>query len=59
MATAEDGNYASKGHSAKEISAAGKKDLANAYALFLVWPKLGELECGGQSARVSGYCVMQ
>ena len=51
------------GHSAKQFSAAGKKDLAYAciyaYVRFLVWLKMGELEFAGEGAEESGYYVMQ
>jgi len=52
------GTYALTGHSAKQFSAVGKKDLAYAciyaYLRFLVWSKLGELEFGegGRGKRV-------
>ena len=50
VATAADGTYALTGHSAKQFSAGGKKDLAYAciyaYVRFLVWLKMGELEFG-------------
>jgi len=63
VATAADGTYALTGHSAKQFSAAGKKDLAYAciyaYVRFLVWLKLGELEFGEGSEDGSGYYVMQ
>jgi hypothetical protein len=63
VAAAADGTYALTGHSAKQFSAAGKKDLAYAciyaYVRFLVWLKLGELEFGEGNEEESGYYVMQ
>ena len=63
VATAADGTYALTGHSAKQFSAGGKKDLAYAciyaYVRFLVWLKMGELEFGEGREDESGYYVMQ
>ena len=63
VATQSDGTYALTGHSAKQFSAAGKKDLAYAciyaYVRFLVWLKMGELEFGEGREDESGYYVMQ
>jgi len=62
VATAADGTYALTGHSAKQFSAGGKKDLAYAciyaYVRFLVWLKMGELEFEGEGQDGDGYYVM-
>ena len=61
---AADGTCASAGHSAKQFSAGGKKDLAYAciyaYVRFLVRLELGELECGAANGgEETGYYVMK
>ena len=62
VATNGDGTYALTGHSAKQFSAGGKKDLAYAciyaYVRFLVWLKMGELEFAEGNEEESGYYVM-
>lgn len=60
VATREDGTYALTGHSAKQFSATGKKDIAYsmiyAYVRFLVWLRMGALDFGeGGSGAGEGY----